>query len=110
MKFHSVHVYGIQVFKFCSCASLQVMILMSVACNGIHEDLVYVRWFESPADEWNHTLNLRPLQWQRCASTLQVCYDARYARYDLARYHDGHYARYDARYAGLLGRLGHHLT
>ena len=52
----------------CPCASLQVVLLLSVAYNRGQDDLVYVRWFQTPIDEWNRNLNLRPLQWQRCAT------------------------------------------
>ncbi|EFJ52956.1 hypothetical protein VOLCADRAFT_102917 [Volvox carteri f. nagariensis] len=45
--------------------SLQVLLLLSVACGEYDADLVYVRWFDASGDGWNRSLNLRPLVWFR---------------------------------------------
>ncbi|EFJ42076.1 hypothetical protein VOLCADRAFT_107388 [Volvox carteri f. nagariensis] len=45
--------------------SLQVLLLLSVACGEYEADLVYVRWFNASGDGWNRSLNLRPLVWFR---------------------------------------------
>ena len=44
---------------------LQVQLLLSVSHSSRVVDVVYVRWFNAPEDEWNRDLNLRPLRWHR---------------------------------------------
>jgi len=46
-------------------ASVQVLLLLSVTHGEKKADLVYVWWFATSGDGWNHSLNLRPLVWHR---------------------------------------------
>ena len=41
------------------------LLLFSVELGDRRLDGVFVRWFESPEDSWNTSLNLRPLVWHK---------------------------------------------
>ncbi|GIM15903.1 hypothetical protein Vretimale_18636 [Volvox reticuliferus] len=43
----------------------RVQLLLSVTHEMKKLDLLYIRWFTAPEEEWNRELNLRPLQWHR---------------------------------------------
>lgn len=39
--------------------------MLNVTLEDREADVVFVRWFNAPADDWNRDLNLRPLEWHR---------------------------------------------
>ncbi|GLI60876.1 hypothetical protein VaNZ11_003094 [Volvox africanus] len=43
----------------------RVQLLLSITHTQDTHDLVYVRWFEAPEEDWNREVHLRPLQWYR---------------------------------------------
>ncbi|GLI62856.1 hypothetical protein VaNZ11_005585 [Volvox africanus] len=43
----------------------RVQLLLSITHTQDTHDLVYVRWFEAPKEDWNRELHLRPLKWYR---------------------------------------------
>jgi hypothetical protein len=59
---------GYKATKYLTSSFLQVALLLSVASLERHFDVVYVRWFNAPAEDWSYELNLRPLQWHRCVT------------------------------------------